>query len=118
KGSVFTVRLPAGAEPATRAATNGGRPPSNDCVLVVDDDATARELIADQLKAEGFSVATAAGGLEGLKLAQDLRPIAITLDVIMPDIDGSAGLAALRQAPEFAAIPVLMVTMLPERRRS
>jgi signal transduction histidine kinase/CheY-like chemotaxis protein len=117
KGSVFTVRLPAGAEPATRAATNGGRPPSSDCVLVVDDDATARELIADQLKAEGFSVATAAGGLEGLKLAKDLRPIAITLDVMMPDLDGWSVLAALRQDPELAEIPVIMITILDEHRR-
>jgi signal transduction histidine kinase/CheY-like chemotaxis protein/HAMP domain-containing protein len=117
KGSVFTVRLPAGAEPATRAATNGGRPPSSDCVLVVCDDANARELIADQLKAEGFSVATAAGGLEGLKLAKDLRPIAITLDVMMPDLDGWSVLAALRQDPELAEIPVIMITILDEHRR-
>src|SRR5207247_3238447 len=47
KGSVFTVRLPAGPDPVAKAATNGGRPPSSDCVLVVDDAATARELIAD-----------------------------------------------------------------------
>jgi signal transduction histidine kinase/CheY-like chemotaxis protein len=117
KGSVFTVRLPAGPEPVARAATNGGRPPSSDCVLVVDDDATARELIADQLKAEGFSVATAAGGLEGLKLAKDLRPIAITLDVMMPDLDGWSVLAALRQDPELAEIPVIMITILDEHRR-
>src|SRR5215813_13630227 len=117
KGSVFSVRLPAGPEPVAKAATNGGRPPSNDCVLVVDDDATARELIADQLKAEGFSVATAAGGLEGLKLAKDLRPIAITLDVMMPDLDGWSVLAALRQDPELAEIPVIMITILDEHRR-
>jgi signal transduction histidine kinase/CheY-like chemotaxis protein len=117
KGSVFTVRLPSGAEPVARSATNGGRPPSTDCVLVVDDDATARELIADQLKAEGFSVATAAGGLEGLKLAKDLRPIAITLDVMMPDLDGWSVLAALRQDPELAEIPVIMITILDEHRR-
>jgi signal transduction histidine kinase/CheY-like chemotaxis protein len=117
KGSVFTVRLPAGPDPVAKAATNGGRPPSSDCVLVVDDDATARELIADQLKAEGFSVATAAGGLDGLKLAKDLRPIAITLDVMMPDLDGWSVLAALRQDPELAEIPVIMITILDEHRR-
>jgi len=117
KGSVFTVRLPGRAEPAARSTINGGRPPSNDCVLVVDDDATARELIADQLKAEGFSVATATGGLEGLKLAKDLRPIAITLDVMMPDLDGWSVLAALRQDADLAEIPVIMVTILDEHRR-
>jgi len=117
KGSVFTVRLPAGPDPVAKAATNGSRPPSNDCVLVVDDDATARELIAEQLKAEGFSVATAAGGLEGLKLAKDLRPIAITLDVMMPDLDGWSVLAALRQDADLAEIPVIMITILDEHRR-
>src|SRR5262249_35792483 len=81
KGSVFTVRLRgsgAGAASATDA-----RPQGRDCVLVIDDDLTARELIAEHLKAEGFSVTTAPGGLEGLKLAKELRPIAITLDVMM-----------------------------------
>ncbi|MBV8320921.1 MAG: response regulator, partial [Hyphomicrobiales bacterium] len=117
KGSVFAVRLPAGPDPVVKAATNGSRPPSNDCVLVVDDDATARELIAEQLKAEGFSVVTAAGGLEGLKLAKDLRPIAITLDVMMPDLDGWSVLAALRQDADLAEIPVIMITILDEHRR-
>jgi GAF domain-containing protein/DNA-binding response OmpR family regulator len=115
KGSVFTVRLP------SSGATSSGddtRPQGGHCVLVIDDDATARELIAEHLKAEGFSVAAAAGGLEGLKLAKDLRPIAITLDVMMPDLDGWSVLAALRQDPELAEIPVIMVTILDEQRRA
>jgi signal transduction histidine kinase/CheY-like chemotaxis protein len=117
KGSVFAVRLPGGAEPLARHTTDGSRPPGADCVLVIDDDATARELIADQLKAEGFAVVTAAGGLEGLKLAKELRPIAITLDVMMPDLDGWSVLAALRQDAELAEIPVIMVTIVDEHRR-
>jgi CheY-like chemotaxis protein len=84
---------------------------------VIDDDATARELIRDQLVAEGFSVAMAGGGLEGLKLAKELQPIAITLDVMMPDLDGWSVLAALRQDPRLAEIPVIMVTILDEHRR-
>jgi GAF domain-containing protein/CheY-like chemotaxis protein len=116
KGSVFTVRLPrsgAGAASATDARPQGG-----DCVLVIDDDLTARELIAEHLKAEGFSVTTAPGGLEGLKLAKELRPIAITLDVMMPDLDGWSVLAALRQDAELAEIPVIMVSILDEQRRA
>jgi len=90
KGSVFTVRLPGStASPASRpTGSDCRRSPTADRVLVIDDDATARELIADHLKAEGFSVVTAAGGVEGLKLAKELRPTAITLDVMMPDLDG------------------------------
>src|SRR6516165_6632948 len=100
KGSIFTVRLPGG-----------------DCVLVIDDDATARELLTDQLRAEGFSVVTASGGLEGLKLAKEVHPSVITLDVIMPDLDGWSVLAALRQDSELSEIPVIMVTILDQQRR-
>jgi signal transduction histidine kinase/CheY-like chemotaxis protein len=119
KGSVFTVRLPGSADAQVRSSTgsDGRRSPTADCVLVIDDDATARELIADHLKAEGFSVMTAAGGVEGLKLAKELRPTAITLDVMMPDLDGWSVLAALRQDPELAEIPVIMITIVDEHRR-
>jgi signal transduction histidine kinase/CheY-like chemotaxis protein len=116
KGSVFTARLPGTDIPATTFA-EGGRGPATDCVLVIDDDATARELIADHLKAEGFSVVTASGGLEGLKLAKELRPTVITLDVMMPDLDGWSVLAALRQDSELAEVPVIMVTILDQQRR-
>jgi signal transduction histidine kinase/CheY-like chemotaxis protein len=115
KGSVFTVRLP--GDEAT-GPTQESRAQGSDCVLVVDDDATARELIAEHLKAEGLPVVTAASGLEGLKLTKHLRPIAITLDVMMPDLDGWSVLAALRQDTELADIPVIMVTILDEQRRA
>src|SRR5881296_16494 len=119
KGSVFTVRLPGSADSQAKSSTgsDGRRSPTADRVLVIDDDATARELIADHLKAEGFSVVTAAGGVEGLKLAKDLHPTAITLDVMMPDLDGWSVLAALRQDPELAEIPVIMITIVDEHRR-
>ena len=120
KGSVFTVRLPAGADSMTADSVGlgGSEPAVAGWILVIDDDAIARDLIADNLKLAGFSVVTAAGGLEGLKLARDLRPLAITLDVMMPDLDGWSVLAALRQDVELAEIPVIMVTILDERRRA
>ena len=117
KGSVFTVRLPGTADSGITSSNEDSRLPESEYILVIDDDATARELISDQLKAEGFSVATAAGGLEGLKLAKELRPIAITLDVMMPDLDGWSVLAALRQDSELAEVPVIMVTIVDEHRR-
>jgi signal transduction histidine kinase/CheY-like chemotaxis protein len=117
KGSVFTVRLPGPADSPARIASNGSRRADAGCVLVIDDDPTARELIAEQLKAEGFAVATAEGGLDGLKRAKELRPVAITLDVMMPDLDGWSVLAALRQDAELAEIPVIMVTIVDEHRR-
>jgi signal transduction histidine kinase/DNA-binding response OmpR family regulator len=120
KGSTFMVRLPVAAAAVSardevRDAGTDGR--SGDCVLVIDDDATARELIADYLRQAGFAVITAAGGAEGLKRAKDHHPIAITLDVMMPDIDGWTVLAALRGDPQLADIPVVMATIVDERRQ-
>jgi CheY-like chemotaxis protein len=119
KGSIFTVRLPGNVDsPARRSiGSDGSRPSSADCILVIDDDVTARELISDHLKAEGFSVVTAAGGVEGLKLAKEKRPTAITLDVMMPDLDGWSVLAALRQDPGLSETPVIMITIVDEHRR-
>src|ERR1700738_2860334 len=120
KGSTFTVRLPFAAgrlayEPATPAGEAVVTEPGRDYVLVIDDDATARDLIADYLGQAGFTVITAAGGGEGLKRAKEYHPIAITLDVIMPDIDGWTVLAALRGDPELADIPTIMATILDEQ---
>ena len=119
KGSTFTVRLPADTDMPAGApiSSDRGRSTRADCVLVIDDDATARELISDHLKAGGFSVVTAAGGVEGIKLAKELQPTAITLDVMMPDLDGWSVLAALRQNPELADIPVIMVSIVDDKRR-
>src|SRR5262249_17652698 len=85
KGSVFTVRLPGSADSQARSATgsDGRRSPTAESVLVIDDDATARELIADYLKAEGFSVATAAGGGGGGKAFQEKRPPARSIGLTM-----------------------------------
>jgi len=122
KGSKFTVRLPAGLATAAtvsdqQARTSEEPAPRGDCVLVIDDDPTARELIANHLRESGFSVVTAAGGREGVKRAEELHPIAITLDVLMPDIDGWTVLAALRGNPKLSNIPVIMATITdPDRK--
>ena len=122
EGSVFTVRLPSGpdtavAVPEPVASSPGQAGPVGDCVLVIDDDPTARELIANYLREAGLSVVTAAGGREGLKRAEELHPIAITLDVLMPDIDGWTVLAALRGNPGLSNIPVVMATITdPDRK--
>jgi signal transduction histidine kinase/DNA-binding response OmpR family regulator/HAMP domain-containing protein len=122
KGSTFVVRLPVGAAPvpdAPASATDVDEQPQaiGDCVLVIDDDVTARELIANHLRDEGFSVVTANSGRDGLKRAEELHPIAITLDVLMPDLDGWTVLAALRGNPELADIPVVMATITDQHRK-
>jgi len=122
-GSCFTVELPVevGAEaPAPRPAHDAPParpvvPADRPAVLVIDDDAAVRELIRRHLDREGLAVVEAAGGADGLRLARETRPAAITLDVMMPGMDGWSVLAALKADPELASIPVVMVTMVDDR---
>ena len=86
-------------------------------MLVIDDDPTVRDLMDRFLVKQGFSVITAATGIEGLRLAREARPVAITLDVMMPDLDGWTVLAALKGDPALAAIPVIVVTIVDEKAR-
>src|SRR5262249_35594148 len=86
-------------------------------VLIVDDDATVRELVARHLERAGFAVATAKGGQEALRLARELRPAAVTLDIMMPDLDGWTGLAAMKGDPSLAGIPVVLMTIVEEKNR-
>jgi CheY-like chemotaxis protein len=69
------------------------------------------------LEREGFSVVTASGGREGLQLAREIRPAAITLDVMMPDLDGWTVLSAIKGDPELAGIPVVLASIVDERSR-
>jgi CheY-like chemotaxis protein len=86
-------------------------------VLVIDDDPTVRDLMERFLAKEGFPVVTAANGIDGLKQAREAHPAAITLDVMMPDLDGWTVLAALKGDPELADIPVILVTIVDEKAR-
>jgi CheY-like chemotaxis protein len=118
EGSTFTARLPAEAAPPLPLATSPAA--SQGCrgtVLVIDDDPTARDLMATYLTDEGFAVEAAASGADGLRRARELRPAAIILDILMPDIDGWTVLAALKREPELADIPVVIVTIVDEQRR-
>jgi len=115
-GSTFTIRLPANvAAPAPPALAGGPAPAGADTVLVIDDEPAMRDLMRRFLAKEGLHVVTASTGEEGLRLAKDLHPVAITLDVMMPGMDGWAVLTALKGDPEVADIPVIMVTMLDDK---
>ncbi len=83
--------------------------------MIVDDDADSRELLSRFLTRQGYGVGTAASGAEGVRLARELRPAAILLDVIMPGMDGWDVLASLKADPALARIPVVMVTMVDDR---
>jgi signal transduction histidine kinase/CheY-like chemotaxis protein len=119
RGSTFTIRLPADVKELARETTaptaRETTPAGASAVLVVDDDAAVRDLMARFLGKEGFRVVTAGGGEEGLRLARELQPDVITLDVLMPGMDGWSVLAALKADPTLADIPVVMLTMLDDR---
>ena len=125
QGSTFTVRLPAHAAAPPPSApprrppspARAGPPNAARLILVIDDDDSVREVTTHFLEREGFAVATARGGREGLRLARELRPSAITLDVMMPDLDGWTVLAAVKGDPATAGIPVVLMTIVDEKRR-
>jgi PAS domain S-box-containing protein len=123
KGSRFTFTLPAGFKGPQTPPVN--EPPSPSIVageghgkrliLVVDDELTARELLASYLCSE-YRIAMAESGAEALQKAQALRPDAITLDVMMPGGIGFETLEALKQDPETANIPIVIVSVVDEKQ--
>ena len=123
EGSTFTIRLPISTEVGAGAPEPGDATPvaqvgaadRERTVLVIDDDPNALDLIGRTLQGEGFRVVTASDGEEALELARTLRPSAITLDVIMPHMDGWSVLSSLKSDPRTRDIPVVMVTMTGDR---
>ena len=118
RGSTFTIWLPDhGVAPtamdtaASVLSAANGRP----TVLVVDDDASVRGLLSKTLEKEGYRIIAAGNGVEALALARAHRPQAITLDVLMPQMDGWRTLKEFKADAELRDIPVIMVTVLNER---
>jgi signal transduction histidine kinase/CheY-like chemotaxis protein len=116
KGATFAVTVPRNYseredEPVGNEPIDGER----GLVLVVDDEPAARKVLADALSGEGYRVVTAAGGKEGLRLAREMKPGAIVLDIIMPDLDGWAVLRAVKADAELCDIPVILVTVMGDR---
>ncbi|MBI4321772.1 MAG: response regulator [Chloroflexi bacterium] len=120
-GSSFMVRLPAEVIDQKRESlrraddTRAVLPPGASTVLVIDDDPMVHDLLGRFLAKEGFRAETAAGGEEGLRLAKELRPDVITLDVLMPGMDGWAVLTALKADPDLSDIPVIMLTIVDDK---
>lgn len=85
-------------------------------VLLVDDDLTLREMYAERLKAEGFSVEMAKDGEEALQKATDLHPNMILLDIMMPKVNGLDVLKKLKEQAETSDIPVIVLTALIQDR--
>jgi CheY-like chemotaxis protein len=122
QGSTFTIRLPAEVvdpkaetTPQAEVFQASTLPEGVPTVLVIDDDPTVCEFLQRFLSKEGFRVASAAGGEEGLRLAKTLHPAVITLDVMMPGMDGWAVLTALKADANVADIPVIMLTIVDDK---
>ncbi|MFE2049407.1 response regulator [Streptomyces sp. NPDC059459] len=79
-------------------------------VLVVDDNKVIRQLIRVNLELEGFEVVTAADGAECLDVVHQVRPDAVTLDVVMPRLDGVRTAARLRADPRTRDLPIAIVS--------
>jgi PAS domain S-box-containing protein len=117
KGSTFTLRLPleaptgrvsAPVAPTQAAAIDPSRP----LVLVVDDNPQAAEILARHLDAGGFRVELARTGPEALLMARDLKPAAITLDILLPELDGWEVLNRLKADETTQNIPVVVVSVV------
>jgi signal transduction histidine kinase/DNA-binding response OmpR family regulator/PAS domain-containing protein len=119
KGSTFTLVLPAVCPAAAPEVTTSSAPARRagalGTVLIIDDEKPAHELLERELAGAGYHILHAAGGREGLKVAKQARPDVITLDIIMPDLDGWSVLKALKADPELCDIPVVLVTIMRDR---
>ena len=140
QGSVFTIRLPSdlmttveeefqGLGTLSEATITGEADNLEDLlelssdssdralVLCIDDNPSVTELIARFLPDDEFQVVRANGGQQGVIMARKLRPDVITLDVMMPEVDGWSVLSRLKSDPDTASIPVVMLTITAERQR-
>lgn len=79
-------------------------------VLVVDDDDVIRQLISVNLELEGFEVSTAYDGQDCLDKVKDVDPVVVTLDIMMPRLDGWAAASRLRDDPDTAGIKVVLLS--------
>lgn len=119
-GSTFVLRLPrrpvvAPASVVSAAPTPAGRRPGGLVLLAIDDDPDVLALISSRLAETEFSVVTALGGEAGLNAAHALRPDVITVDILMPGLDGWEVLRRLKGNPDLAHVPVVMMSIVENR---
>ncbi len=125
KGSTFTIEIPAEVKAemvtqdpsalAAQATPIPHIPLGEHPILIIDDDPQARELIQRTLQADGYSVALAASGEEGLELARQLQPSLVTLDIMMPGMDGWTTLRQFKADPALEHIPVVMISIVGDK---
>ena len=123
QGSTFTVGLPAnvhpdqGERPQEQGQGKNVAPAGSaaNTILIIDDDPGTRDLLSRSLSGQRYSVVCASGGEEGLKLARQLHPDLIVLDVLMPGMDGWTVLTSLKSDPDLADIPVVILSVFEDK---
>ena len=122
-GSTFTLTLPRQSPRHTGETAGEGAavapeplpdPAGPGTVLVIDDDEPSRDLLTRILERDGYRVVVASSGPAGLDLAARVRPDAITLDVMMPGMNGWTVLSKLKSDPALTVIPVLLITVVDD----
>ena len=120
KGTSFTAKIPVRVEDPDMPVPSPEEPPPIDgnrpLILAIDDDPAVLDILTRNLTREGYAVRTATNGEEGVALARTLQPRLITLDVMMPSMDGWSVLTALKADPTTFGIPVVMISIVEERQ--
>jgi DNA-binding response OmpR family regulator len=122
KGSTFTMILPIAVPKSMKVGVLNSNIESissslqgQTTILVIDDDPAIHDILNRFLLKQGFNVVVAGSGSEGLRIAKEIKPDAITLDVMMPGMDGWAVLQALKTDPDTTNIPVVMMSMVDDQ---
>lgn len=105
KGTKITVKLP-----LVYQERKMRRVSDSDIVLVIDDDLAVHDIVGRMLKKQGLKIVSAMNGLEGVRLAKECQPLAIILDLIMPEMDGWEVLHQIKSDPELKETPVVIST--------
>ncbi|MGN6183839.1 MAG: response regulator [Thermoanaerobaculia bacterium] len=114
-GSTFSFTLPVRSRAAVVTRVPEQPQPPADRVLVVEDDPNAYNLLASAISSAGFLPIRAHHGDEALRLAKEARPVAVTLDLVLPGVDGWEVLKRLKTDDETRALPVVIISMVENR---
>ncbi len=123
KGSTFFFTVPSAKETGVEVAKAKGKPAEVvskgvKTILVVDDEANISRFLEHELTKRGYQVLTASGGKEAIDMAREYHPNLITLDVLMPDIDGFDVTAILKNDPGVKDIPILIISVFEDREKA
>ena len=114
RGSTFAFTIPLGRAPQPSGPA-GSEPPDRPTVLLVDDDLASLDLIDAYLQGTGVRLERAMDGSEALRLAREIRPSGIILDLRMPRVDGWQVLDQLQDDPSTSALPIVIVSVVDDR---